>query len=39
MRGFRLSCLTDNGCKNRPWGKLWGKMRSERDLKYVPVVR
>ena len=25
-----MFCLTDNRVQNRPWGKLWGKMRSER---------
>ena len=30
MRGFCLSCLTDNKVQNRPWGKLWGKVSFER---------
>ena len=29
MRGFCLCFLTDNKVQNRPWGKLWGKVRSK----------
>ena len=30
MRGFCLSCLTDNRVQNRPWGNAWGNMSFER---------
>jgi hypothetical protein len=36
MRGFCLSCLTDNTVQNRPWGKLWGKVRSIQALRGAP---
>jgi hypothetical protein len=38
MRGF-VFCLTDNTVQNGLWGKPWGKMNSERGLKYGPLVR
>jgi hypothetical protein len=30
MRAFSFCCLQDNRVQNQPWGKLWGKVRSER---------
>jgi hypothetical protein len=29
MRAVWFCCLTDNRVQNRPWGKGWGKVRSE----------
>ncbi len=38
LRGFCIYCLADNKVQNRPWGKLWGKMRSGGGRREAPAT-